>query len=89
MVRAGQRGRRCARHIRSVANGLRFEVAFEKIKFEVFSPLVGRFNVFNILAACGAAMTCQLPPEVIARGIETCKGVPGRFEKWMKVSLFW
>jgi UDP-N-acetylmuramoyl-L-alanyl-D-glutamate--2,6-diaminopimelate ligase len=70
-----------ARHIRSVANGLRFEVAFGKMKFEVFSPLAGRFNVFNILAACGAAMTCQLPPEVIARGIEACKGVPGRFEK--------
>ena len=70
-----------ARHIRSVANGLRFEVAFEKMKFEVFSPLSGRFNVFNILAACGAAMTCQLPPDVIVRGIEACNGVPGRFER--------
>ncbi len=70
-----------ARHIRSVSNGLRMEVAFEKTKFEIFSPLSGRFNVFNILAACGAAMTCQLPPETIAAGIEACKGVPGRFER--------
>jgi UDP-N-acetylmuramoyl-L-alanyl-D-glutamate--2,6-diaminopimelate ligase len=70
-----------ARHIRWVGNGLRFEVAFEKTKFDIFSPLAGRFNVFNILAACGAAMTCQLPPETIARGIEACKGVPGRFER--------
>ena len=70
-----------ARHIRSVGSGLRFEVAFEKMKFEILSPLSGRFNVFNILAACGAAMTCQLPPDVIARGIEACKGVPGRFER--------
>lgn len=70
-----------ARHIRSVGSGLRFEVAFGKIKFEVFSPLAGRFNVYNILAACGAAMTCQLPPDVIAGGIAACKGVPGRFER--------
>jgi UDP-N-acetylmuramoyl-L-alanyl-D-glutamate--2,6-diaminopimelate ligase len=70
-----------ARHIRWVREGLRFEVVFEKIKFDIFSPLAGRFNVFNILAACGAAMTYQLPVEVIARGIEACKGVPGRFER--------
>lgn len=70
-----------ARHIRSVGAGLRFEVAFEKTKFEISSRLSGRFNVFNILAACGAAMTCQLPAETIVRGIEACPGVPGRFER--------
>ncbi len=70
-----------ARHIRWVGNGLRFEVVFEKTKFEIHTSLAGRFNVFNILAACGAAMTYQLPPETIAQGIEACKGVPGRFER--------
>ena len=70
-----------ARHIRWVGNGQKFEVAFEKTKFEIFSPLAGRFNVFNILAATGAAMTCQLPPETIASGIAACSGVPGRFER--------
>ena len=30
---------------------------------------------------CSAAMTYQLPPEVIARGIAECAGVPGRFER--------
>ncbi len=70
-----------ARHIRWVGKGMRFEVTFEKMKFEIFSPLAGRFNVFNILAACGAAMTCQLPPETIVAGIAACQGVPGRFER--------
>jgi UDP-N-acetylmuramoyl-L-alanyl-D-glutamate--2,6-diaminopimelate ligase len=70
-----------AKHIRCDRNGLRFNVAFEKTRFDVFSLLVGRFNVFNILAACGAAMTYQLPPDIIVRGIEACKGVPGRFER--------
>jgi UDP-N-acetylmuramoyl-L-alanyl-D-glutamate--2,6-diaminopimelate ligase len=70
-----------ARHIRWTGDGMRFEAAFDKTKFEIFSPLAGRFNVFNILAACGAAMTYQLPPEIIVKGIAACPGVPGRFER--------
>ncbi len=70
-----------ARHIRSGLTGLRFEVAFDKVKFEIKSPLIGKINVYNILAACCAAMTYQLPPDVIARGIADCQGVPGRFER--------
>jgi len=70
-----------ARHIQSSLKGLRFEVAFEKLRFAVSSPMVGKINVYNILAACCAGMTFQFPPEVIARGIEQCPGVPGRFER--------
>ena len=70
-----------ARHIRLGLNGLRFEVAFDKLKFEVKSPLIGKINVYNILAACSAAMTYQLPTDTIARGIAACQGVPGRFER--------
>ena len=70
-----------ARNIRSGLNGLRFEVTFDKLRFEINSPLIGKVNVYNILAACCAGMTFQLTPEVIARGIEACAGVPGRFER--------
>jgi len=69
-----------ARHVRYSGSGLRLEVALGKTRFDIASPLTGRFNVYNILAACGAAMTYQLPPEIIAAGIAGCKGVPGRFE---------
>jgi len=70
-----------ARHIRSGLDGLRFEVVFDKLKFEIRSALIGKINVYNILAACGAGMTYQLAPEVIQRGIADCAGVPGRFER--------
>ncbi|MDQ1471403.1 MAG: UDP-N-acetylmuramoyl-L-alanyl-D-glutamate--2,6-diaminopimelate ligase [Bryobacterales bacterium] len=70
-----------ARHIHSGLNGLRLEVVFDKLRFEVRSPLIGKVNVYNILAACCAGMTYQLPLEQIARGIEACEGVPGRFER--------
>ncbi len=69
------------RQIQSGLKGLRFEIAMDKVRFDVRSPMVGRINVYNILAACAAAITYQLPPEVIARGIEQCPGVPGRFER--------
>jgi UDP-N-acetylmuramoyl-L-alanyl-D-glutamate--2,6-diaminopimelate ligase len=70
-----------ARQIHSGFSGLRFDITFEKVRFEVRSPLIGRINVYNILAACSAAMTYQLPVETIARGIAECPGVPGRFER--------
>ncbi len=77
----GQEAMVRARHIHSGLNGLRFEVVFDKVKFEVRSPLIGKINVYNILAACSAGMTYQLPPETIVRGIAACAGVPGRFER--------
>ena len=70
-----------ARHIRWVGNGLRFEVSSRKTKFEIFSPLTGRFNVYNILAACGAAMTCQLTPETIVSRHRSVQGRAGAFER--------
>ncbi len=70
-----------ARHIHSGLSGLRFDVTFEKIRFEIESPLIGKVNVYNILAACCAGMTFQFTPETIVRGIEACTGVPGRFER--------
>jgi UDP-N-acetylmuramoyl-L-alanyl-D-glutamate--2,6-diaminopimelate ligase len=70
-----------ARHIHTSLSGLRFDVTFDKLRLEINSRLIGKVNVYNILAACCAGMTFQLPPEIIARGIEACAGVPGRFER--------
>jgi UDP-N-acetylmuramoyl-L-alanyl-D-glutamate--2,6-diaminopimelate ligase len=70
-----------ARHIHSGFAGLRFEAVHEKTKLEIHSPLIGKINVYNILAACCTAMTYRIPPETIAQGIADCKGVPGRFER--------
>jgi UDP-N-acetylmuramoyl-L-alanyl-D-glutamate--2,6-diaminopimelate ligase len=54
---------------------------FGKLRFPVESPLIGKINVYNILAACAAGLTYGLGPEVIARGIAALKAVPGRFER--------
>ena len=70
-----------ARHVNSSLNGLRFEVVFGKTKLDIRSRLMGRFNVYNILAACGAGFSYGISPEVIAKGISAVEGVPGRFEQ--------
>ena len=50
-------------------------------KIEIHSHLVGRINVYNILAAIGAGVALDLSREVIAAGIAQLAAVPGRFER--------
>ncbi len=60
--------------------GLRMTVEHGREKVELNSPLVGKINAYNILAACGAALSYGLDWATIAAGIAECKRVPGRFE---------
>lgn len=50
-------------------------------KIEIHSRLVGRTNVYNILAAVGVGVAQNLSREVIAAGIAQLSAVPGRFER--------
>lgn len=47
---------------------------------EVFVPLVGRFNAYNILAIYGAAISLGFDTEEVLRIISTLHSVNGRFE---------
>ncbi len=69
------------RNVSSGFAGLRFEVQFGKLRFPVESALIGSINVYNILAACGAALSYGIPPETVSRGIAALEAVPGRFER--------
>ncbi len=69
------------RHIASGFQGLRFDVQYRKQRFPISSPLIGKINVYNILAACATGLSYGLAPEVIARGIAGLQAVPGRFER--------
>jgi UDP-N-acetylmuramoyl-L-alanyl-D-glutamate--2,6-diaminopimelate ligase len=70
-----------ARNISSGFDGLRFEAQFRKARIPISSPLIGKINVYNILAACGAALSYGIDPETITRGIADLQAVPGRFER--------
>jgi UDP-N-acetylmuramoyl-L-alanyl-D-glutamate--2,6-diaminopimelate ligase len=46
----------------------------------IATPLPGRFNIYNILAASAAAHALGLDPKHIAAGIAAVKALPGRME---------
>ncbi|MGC2234515.1 MAG: UDP-N-acetylmuramoyl-L-alanyl-D-glutamate--2,6-diaminopimelate ligase, partial [Candidatus Acidiferrum sp.] len=62
-------------------NGLSFTAHTPNGKVQVASPLVGRINVYNILAAIGAAQALGLPNDVIEAGIGNLESVSGRFQR--------
>jgi UDP-N-acetylmuramoyl-L-alanyl-D-glutamate--2,6-diaminopimelate ligase len=47
----------------------------------VESPLIGRHNVYNMLAAMCVGLHLGVEPEVIRQGLEACRAIPGRFER--------
>jgi UDP-N-acetylmuramoyl-L-alanyl-D-glutamate--2,6-diaminopimelate ligase len=61
--------------------GLQFTAQTPAGKIEVDSPLVGRINVYNILAAIGAGIALEIPNSTIEQGIASLRLVPGRFER--------
>jgi UDP-N-acetylmuramoyl-L-alanyl-D-glutamate--2,6-diaminopimelate ligase len=61
-------------------DGLTFEVRTPRGPLAVRSPLVGRPNAYNILAAVTAAMALDLPFSAIEDGIRALAIVPGRFQ---------
>ncbi len=61
--------------------GTRFDLVTPEDVVPVFSPLIGKVNVYNILAAAGAAYARSCKPDAIARGIANLSSVPGRFER--------
>ena len=70
-----------AENTHSGFDGLHFEIVLGSERFPIVSPLPGRMNVYNILAAWCAGYTLGFPAEQLASGIAACRAVPGRFER--------
>jgi UDP-N-acetylmuramoyl-L-alanyl-D-glutamate--2,6-diaminopimelate ligase len=62
-------------------SGIEFTAETPVGKIEIRSKLVGRPNVYNILAAVSAGIALGLSNEIIAAGIAQLSAVPGRFER--------
>lgn len=61
----------------------KFNIKFpENQVIKIHTPLMGRFNVYNCLAAFSTAVAgLNINPEFVAAGIASVRGVPGRMEK--------
>jgi UDP-N-acetylmuramoyl-L-alanyl-D-glutamate--2,6-diaminopimelate ligase len=62
-------------------SGLRGEIRVGSERLPFSSRLVGDAHLENILAAVAAAWAQKIPLATIAKGIEECRGVPGRMER--------
>jgi UDP-N-acetylmuramoyl-L-alanyl-D-glutamate--2,6-diaminopimelate ligase len=61
--------------------GTKFTLEYGGRKARVKTPLLGRYNVANHLAAAGLCLGAGLDLDTIAAGLSSLKGVPGRLEK--------
>lgn len=62
-------------------NGTVFTLKYKRQTATVRSPLIGRYNVSNHLAAAGLCLAAGLDLETIAAGLSNLKLIPGRLEK--------
>jgi UDP-N-acetylmuramoyl-L-alanyl-D-glutamate--2,6-diaminopimelate ligase len=61
--------------------GLSFTAATPAGRVEIVSALVGRFHVYNILAAVATGLALEASLDDIALGVAECSNVSGRFEQ--------
>jgi UDP-N-acetylmuramoyl-L-alanyl-D-glutamate--2,6-diaminopimelate ligase len=61
--------------------GVAFTATTPAGKVEVTSSLVGRINVYNILAAIGAAQALGIENSAIEKGLRDLESVSGRFQR--------
>ena len=70
-----------AEKVEITTRGTRFDLTMPAGRVPVFSAMIGRVNVYNILAAAGACYARGCKTEAIAAGIDKLARVPGRFER--------
>src|SRR4030066_2087024 len=69
-------------NIKLTIGGIELDVITPAGQIHIKSNMVGIHNVYNILAAAGAALSSNIPLEKIASGISSVTSVPGRFERF-------
>jgi UDP-N-acetylmuramoyl-L-alanyl-D-glutamate--2,6-diaminopimelate ligase len=63
------------------AKGSRFDLVTPTGEYPIWSPLLGRVNVFNLVAAAAAAYERKVEPQAIAEAADQLQRVAGRFER--------
>jgi UDP-N-acetylmuramoyl-L-alanyl-D-glutamate--2,6-diaminopimelate ligase len=71
----------CAKEVRVSLKGVEFRVETPSGAADISSPLVGRHNVYNLLAAIGVGLHQGLSLSIIRTGLSSLANVPGRFER--------
>ncbi|HEY4589414.1 MAG TPA: UDP-N-acetylmuramoyl-L-alanyl-D-glutamate--2,6-diaminopimelate ligase, partial [Thermoanaerobaculia bacterium] len=76
----GERGEVSARDVELTTAGIRGVLTTPRGEVPFTTPLLGRYNLSNLLAAAAAAETLELPHEAVAAAFAAQRPVPGRLE---------
>ncbi len=66
--------------VKNLITGLAYKLEFMGNTFDVSLGVAGRFQLYNSLAAFGAAVAAGMEPDAAVSGIEKLVNVPGRLE---------
>lgn len=69
-----------ARNIQLTANGTQFTLDTGEQQIDITTPLIGKFNIYNMLAAIATAYISGVSLATISLALSQSNGVPGRFE---------
>ncbi len=70
-----------AKDLRIENVGVRFDLVTPRGEIPIWSPLLGRVNVYNLIAASAAAYARNVAPDAIAEAAQQLARVAGRFER--------
>ncbi len=70
-----------ASDLQLTSKGMTFNIHWKQETVSFNTVLIGRFNVYNILAATALALSQGMSLQLIAKKLESFSGVPGRLER--------
>lgn len=76
-----ERGDFHATDLKMENNGVQFKLITPEGDIPIFSPLLGRVNIYNLIAASAAAYARDVEPAAIAEAADQIAKVVGRFER--------
>ena len=70
-----------ARDVQATADGLAFELCIDGDRHAVAVPLVGHFNVANVLGVVGVSIACGVPADAAVAALPDLVPPPGRMQR--------
>src|SRR5579871_31551 len=70
-----------ARNLLLQDRGTRFDLVTAGAEYPIWTPLLGRVNVYNVIAAFAAARARDVDADAIVSAVRSLDRVPGRFER--------
>ncbi len=66
-----------------VGEGLYLTLVVPSGELSLTTALIGKYNIYNVLAAVTTAVALGIPEEHIVAGVQELEQVPGRVQKWV------